>query len=141
MDYILLMTKPFEYHYIVYCNSCRSKWSWEHQNSAHRWLVHKILQSLKVKTFFLHIRSAIFHGIFFFWAPMGQNIYYRFVRIIFIISYYATGFKVKISLDHFGWWKFFKKNLLIFEKNNIFISMAVRFFVSSLHFMVGPISY
>ena len=30
---------------------------------------------------------------------------HSFVRNTFIVSYYATSFKVRIWLDHFGWWK------------------------------------
>ena len=55
---------------------------------------------------------------------------HSFVRNIFIISYYETSFKVRIWLDHFGWWKnseFFFGKYLNFLKDNNFISMSGRF--------------
>ena len=70
---------------------------------------------------------------------------HSFVRNIFIISYYATSFKVRKWLDHFGWWKNSEKFVCKYfqlKKNNNFISISGRFLLLfSIHFLIGPISY
>ena len=61
-------------------------------------------------------------------------------RNIFIISYYKTSFKVRIWLNHFGWWKnweFFLVNILNFLKNTNFISMSGRFLCLLLILWLG----
>ena len=71
---------------------------------------------------------------------------HSFVRHIFIIIYYATSFKMRIWLDHFGSWKnsenIFGKSFSLKKIYINFTYMSGRFFfVFSIYFVIGPISY
>ena len=68
--------------FVLCLHFCYYNCSWELLKFAHRWQVHKILKlvltklkSWKLITFFLHVKRAIFHNIFFYWNLIGQDIY------------------------------------------------------------------
>jgi hypothetical protein len=68
--------------YIKNFISCSWNCSWELWHSGARGQVHKISQiiwtkikSCNIKKFFLHVKRAIFHIIFFYRTPIGQDIY------------------------------------------------------------------